>query len=310
MNEERFLVTGAFGCIGAWACRVLVREGAPVVAFDIGMDPARLRLILGSNELDQVTLVRGDIADLPQLEQTMEEHRITHLIHLAALLIPQIKADPSRGATVNVVGTTNVFEAARRRGLACVAYASSAAVYGPDDGGGVEDARAPATLYGVYKQTNEETARVYWQDEGLGSVGLRPYVVYGPGRDTGLTAAPTLAIRAAAEGEPYRLPFGGSCQLQYAEDAARTFVAAARSNHRGAAAFNLGGPVSHVSELVAAIEAAAPGAAGTITYDDVQLPIPRELDPGSLIEVVGYAPDTPLAQGVTETLELFRRARQ
>ena len=254
---------------------MLVREGVSVVAFDIGDDPARLRLILEPEELEQVAFVRGDVADLAGLERTMDEHAITRVVHLAALLIPQIRTDPARGSTVNVVGTTNVLEAAKRRGLDCVAYASSAAVYGPDDGGGPDDGRSPATLYGVFKRANEETARIYWQDDELGSVGLRPYVVYGPGRDTGLTAAPTLAITAAAGGEPYHLPFGGSCQLQHAEEEnVRTFVAAARSGHRGAAAFNLGGEVSHVSELVAAIEAAAPEAAGSVTYDDVQLPIP------------------------------------
>jgi nucleoside-diphosphate-sugar epimerase len=52
-------------------------------------------------------------------------------------------------------------------------------------------------LYGVFKLTNEETARVYYADEGFGSVGLRLYVVYGPGRHHGLTADPTLAMAAA-----------------------------------------------------------------------------------------------------------------
>src|SRR4029079_11698445 len=119
--------------------------GVPIVALDVGTDPARLRLILEPEELEQVTLVRGDVADLEGLERTMTEHAITRVIHLGALLIPQIRADPAHGSTVNVVGTVNVREAAKRRGLACVAYASSAAVYGPDDGGGPEDGRAPAT---------------------------------------------------------------------------------------------------------------------------------------------------------------------
>src|SRR4051794_30511267 len=108
MSNERFLVTGAFGCIGAWTCRVLVREGVPVVALDVGTDPARLRLILEPEELEQVTLVRGDVADLEGLERTMAEHAVTRVIHLGALLIPQIRADPAHGSTVNVVGTVNV----------------------------------------------------------------------------------------------------------------------------------------------------------------------------------------------------------
>jgi UDP-glucuronate 4-epimerase len=209
---------------------------------------------------------------------------------------------------VNVVGTTIVLEAARRHGLRGVAYASSAAVYGPDDGPGTEDARSPATLYGVFKRTNEETARIFWQEHGLASVGLRPYVVYGPGRDIGITADPSLAMAAAARGEPYHIGWGGRCQFQYAPDVARTFVEAARTERRGAHAFNLGGPAAHMSEVVAAIEAAAPEVAGRITFDDVQLPFPEAMDAGELADVVGDVPQTSLEEGVRETVELYRRS--
>ena len=59
--------------------------------------------------------VRGDITDLDALERTLDEHAITHVIHLAALQVPFCRADPPLGARVNVVGTVNVFEAAARR---------------------------------------------------------------------------------------------------------------------------------------------------------------------------------------------------
>ena len=200
---------------------------------------------MSPDELEQPTLLHGDVTDLDHLEQTIRENGITHVIHLAAMLVPLVKADPTRGAAVNVVGTTNVFEAAKRQGVRGIAYASSAAVYGPASGPRVEDAGEPTTLYGVFKLANEGTAKVYFEDDGVGSVGLRPYVVYGPGRDQGLTADPTLAMEAAARGEGYEMRWGGRCQLQYAADAARIFIAAARAEHGGAAVFNLGGPSSH-----------------------------------------------------------------
>jgi UDP-glucuronate 4-epimerase len=256
-----------------------------------------------------VTLVQGDVGDLGALERTIGEHGITHVLHLAALLIPQIREDPPRGAVVNVVGTTNVLEAARRAGVHGVAYASSAAVYGPADGSRIEDARTPSTLYGVFKLANEGTARVFWEEHGLRSVGLRPYVVYGAGRDVGMTATPSLAMAAAARGEPYHIGWGGRCQFQYAGDAARTFVAAARAAPEGAPVFNLGGSASHMGEVVAAIEAAAPESAGRITFDDVQLPFPAELDAGALADVVGPIEETPLRDGVRETIEIFTRRR-
>lgn len=305
---ERFLVTGALGCIGAWVLRTLVEEGGEPVALDLGTDTRRVDLVLAPQQRERVTLVRGDVTDYAQLDAVAEQHEVTHLVHLAALLIPQIKADPPLGAAVNVVGATNVFELVKRRRLRGLAYASSAAVYGPEDAGAAEPEGEPRTLYGVFKRTNEATARVYWTDEGIGSVGLRPYVVYGPGRDTGLTADPTVAMEAAARGDGAHIAWGGRCQMQHAREAARVFVAAARAEYDGAAAFNIGGPTSHMRDVVAAIEAAAPDVAGRITFDDVQLPFPEALDAGGLEKVVGPVERIPLEQGVRETVAHFRGA--
>jgi UDP-glucuronate 4-epimerase len=306
MREQRFLITGALGCIGAWSCAQLVREQVPVILYDLGTNRDRLELIMSPEELEQLTLVHGDVTDLEQLERTVGEHGVTHIVHLAAMLLPLVKADPPRGAAVNVVGTTNVFEAAKREGIRGISYASSAAVYGPGSGPRVEDAGEPTTLYGVFKLANEGTAQVYFEDDGIGSVGLRPYVIYGPGRDQGLTADPTLAMAAAARGDGYEMRWGGRCQLQFAADAARIFIAAARSGHHGAAVFNLGGPSAHASEVVGAIEAAAPEVAGRITFDDVQLPFPEEMEAGDLEDVVGPIEWTTLQEGTRQTIELYR----
>lgn len=301
---ERFLVTGVLGCIGAWSARTLVREGAGVVGFDAGSNTGRLELIMEPDELAAVTLVRGDITDLSGLERALDEHEITNVLHLAALQVPFAKADPPRGAHVNVVGTVNVFEAVKRRSerIRGVVYASSIAVYAADDGATVaEDARShPATHYGVYKQANEGTARIYWLDNCVPSIGLRPYVVYGPGRDQGITSAPTLAMEAAARGDGYHIPFGGHTQFHYAPDVARAFVDASRSVGGAAVVRNLGGAAVHMAEVVRTIEAAAPEAAGRITFDDMQLPFPVEF------EAKSPAPATPLEVGVRETIELFR----
>jgi UDP-glucuronate 4-epimerase len=315
--DERFLITGALGCVGAWTARTLVQEGVPVVAFDLGADPKRLRLIMDEDELGRVTFVRGDVTDRATVGRALDEHGITHVIHLAALLIPLAKADPPHGALVNVVGTVNVFEEVkRRRGrVRGLAYASSIGAFGDADArdGAPVPADAigrPNTHYGVHKQANEGAARVYWLDDGVGSVGLRPYIVYGPGRDTGLTAAPTLAMAAAASGEPYHIPFGGRTQLQYAPDVARAFLLACRASADGARVFNLGGSAVHMREVVSSIEEAAPAARGRISFADEPLPFPPEFEAESLQRALGPIGWTPLAHGVGETIEHFRsRAR-
>jgi nucleoside-diphosphate-sugar epimerase len=308
--NERFLVTGALGCIGAWTVRILLDEGAEVVAYDLGTSDHRFRLVLRENQRDAFAWVAGDITSLDQFETALDEHAITNVIHLAALQIPSCRKNPSLGAAVNVVGTVNVFEAVKRRRnrVGRVVYASSAAVYGPARTSGVasEDILEwPATHYGVYKVANEGTARVYWADDDLPSIGLRPYVVYGPGRDQGVTSAPTAAMLAAARGEEYSIPFGGRTQFHYAPDVARAFIAASRSDHRAALVANLPAPAVHMRDVVAAIETVVPEA--QIRFDDVPLPFPEELESGALERAIGELPATPLEQGVRETIEHFRR---
>ena len=288
----------------------------PVVGFDLGSNRSRLELILEPDELASVELVRGDVTDKAAIERALDEHEVTHVVHLAALLIPLIKADPPYGAHVNVVGALNVFQAVheRRERVRGLAYASSIGAYGPDDApadGSPVPADAigrPTTHYGVHKQANEGAARIYWLEDGLPSVGLRPYIVYGPGRDTGLTAAPTLAIVAASRGEPFHIGFGGRTQLQYAPDAARAFVAAARGATEGARVFNLGGSAAHMSDVVSAIAFAVPQAAGKVTFDDLQLPFPPEFESETLEAALGPLRWTPLEEGIAQTIEHYRGA--
>jgi nucleoside-diphosphate-sugar epimerase len=312
-SAERFLVTGALGCIGAWTVRGLVRDGAAVVALDVGSDPRRLRLIMTEEELAAVTFVTGDITDLASVEGVLDTHAITNVIHLAALQVPFCRADPPRGALVNVVGTVNIFEAVRRRAdaMAPVVYTSSMAVYTADDADPVtgrltvDAVPHPPNHYGVYKQANEGNARIYWLDTGLSSIGVRPMTVYGVGRDQGMTSGPTKAIVAAVLGVPYRVSFSGPTMYQYAADVARTLIAASRTTAEGAYVFNLPGEVADGPALAAAIETAVPGAGGRIEFEPGDLPFPSEIDHDG-IETVDPEPPTPLAVGVAETVEALR----
>src|SRR5262249_7838057 len=158
---------------------------------------------------------------------------------------------------------------------------SSAAVYSAaDDTGGPvpnDAVGTPTTFYGVHKQACEGLARIFWQEERVPSIGIRPFIVYGPGRDTGLTASPRIAMASAARGENPRIAFGGRTQLQLAADTARVFVAAARAAVEDARVFNLGGPAVSLAEAARAIEAAAPGVT-TDVDEDTLLPFPEEFD--------------------------------
>ncbi|MCX6017270.1 MAG: NAD(P)-dependent oxidoreductase [Chloroflexi bacterium] len=313
--QDTTLVTGALGCIGAWTLRNLVRAGRRAVAFDLGEDRRRLRLIMSDDEIAHIEFVRGDITDFAQVDALFEKHAITHVVHLAGLQVPFCRANPVLGAQVNVVGTVNIFEAARRRTgqVERIVYASSAAVYDVDDAKPGEAVAPnasghPATLYGVYKQANEGTARIYFTENGVCSIGLRPYIVYGPARDQGMTSAPTKAMFAAAMGQPFHIPYGGRADYEYADDVAKTFLACASAEFSGAEVFNLPGAVLHMRELIAAIEAVEPASAGRITFDDKPLPFPEELDGSPLDALLGGVPRRPLVDAVRETIAVFRDA--
>jgi nucleoside-diphosphate-sugar epimerase len=312
-GQGRFLVTGVLGCLGAWTARVLVEDGAHVVGLDLGSDPRRLRELMSDDQLARVELVQGDITVGDGLGRVLDGHEITNVIHLAALQIPFCREDPALGALVNVVGTVNVFEAVKTRHhrlAGPLVYASSAALYGDADREtAAVDEQAdghPTTHYGVYKQANEGNARVYWHDEGVASIGLRPFNVYGPARDQGVTADPTHAMKAAANGERYHIKYGGRVLFNYTADVARMVVACSRSTFEGAAVFNAPGTVAHMSELVAAIEAAAPEAAGAVTFEETPLALPEQLATGRLEQAIGPVEVTPLADGVAATIDHFR----
>ena len=295
------LVTGALGAIGAWSVRSLLDRGEDVVTYDLGGSDHRLRLALGGEQLAAITRVDGDVTDLEQLERVIDEHGVDAIIHLAALQVPFVRADPLAGARVNVTGTVNVFEAARRRAdrMRPVVYASSiAAIAQPG-------AAHPSTLYGVFKLANEGTAERYFEDYGVPSVGLRPHTVYGPGRDQGVTSAPTAAMVAAAEGREFRIPFGGALQFQYVADAGEAFVRASEAEATGAGVHNLDGPVVTMQELVALIERTAPDAAGLISAGDEPLPFPSSVDATSFVELVGPVA-RPIDEGVAEAIASFR----
>src|SRR5206468_8965480 len=105
------------------------------------------------------------------------------------------------------------------------------------------------TLYGAYKYCDEQIAKVYSQDWGIHSVGIRPGVVYGVGRDQGLTSKTTFAVLAAAEGKPYEVPFSGGVSWLYAGEAASAFIHAVSRGRAGAPVFDMNRSEEHTSEL-------------------------------------------------------------
>ncbi|MEC8252787.1 MAG: SDR family oxidoreductase [Planctomycetota bacterium] len=314
--SNTYFVTGALGCIGAWVVKHLVDRGDTPVVFDVGGDPRRLRDILDGDAFDRVRFVTGDITDRDAVARAVDAASPRAIVHLAGLQVPFCKADPTLGAQVNVVGTIHCFEAALACGARMV-YASSAAVFGPPEPGEAapdeQAACAPTTHYGVYKRANEGTAQIYWQDNGVPSVGLRPLTVYGVGRDQGMTSGPTSAMKAAVLGRPYTIGFRGVTDFNYVADTAAAFVRCADDAPRsgdGAKVYNLHGDAVQVADIVETIERLHPAAKGSLGVDGPVLAIPTQLDGSAIHRDFPGLPDTSLEAGVGETLRRFAALRQ
>ena len=305
-----WLVTGGMGCIGAWALHELVQRGERAVNFDASADTHRLDWLMSREEQARIAFVQGDLRDADAVKAVVVEHGVTHVIHLAALQVPMCRANPLLGAQVNVAGTVNVFEAALANGIKHIAYASSIGVYGPPSdfppGLIANDApQQPRTLYGAYKVCNEQTARVYWHDHELSSACLRPYTVYGVGRDQGMTSEPTQALVAAVKGSPYKIGFCGEMQFHYAQDVARQFILTADTPLDGAHGYNLGGQPRSVDVFADIARRLLPDA--NIEVSDGALPFPAGFDDRELRARYGTVYETPLEDGIAATIAHIRR---
>jgi UDP-glucose 4-epimerase len=293
----RILLTGGNGFLGAWIAKRLLARGFELAVFDI-VENRRLMNAIAGPAAAKVPWIIGDIVDGAAV--LAASRGCDAIIHLAGILTPDCKTNPVRGAQINLIGTLNVFEAARQLGIKRVLYTSSAGVYGPDDG----TIPKPTTHYGTFKLACEGSARAYLADHGLASVGFRPFIVYGPGRETGISAGPSLACRAAAMGEAYVIPYSGRSGLVFVDDVAAAYEAALLRAPDGAHVFNNAGETVSNEDVVSAIKLVVPDA--RITVSGPPLSIIPEIDRSNIDEVLQGLPKTGLADGIRQTVEFYR----
>ncbi len=293
------LVTGAAGCIGAWTVKLLSELGAIPVAFDLSEDRQRLELIMKG--FPAVIWEVGDITDFERLKAVIDAYKVEAIIHLAALQVPFCKSDPIGSTKINVVGTANILELARQRGISRLCYASSIAAQA------MADNEWLATLYGAHKLCTEQMAAVYWQDWGIPSVGIRPAIIYGPGRDQGMSSAPTIAMLAASIGKAYEIPFSGSASYVHVEDAALRFIKAVAKSYNGAFVFDLDGTPSSIEDVIALIKVNRNDC--QISFKGSAMPFPADTDNGKLNAFLGINQCRPFPLGIKHTMGVFDQAR-
>ena len=293
----RVLITGGSGFLGTAIIQRLLDNDFEVRAISSSGKEKQGGRSLG----DKAVLIEWRNGDVAIMENVLSAAAgCDAIIHLAGVLTPFCKNDPVAGAMVNVIGTLNIFEAAKRLGINKVIYSSSGGVFGPDD----STFPFPVTHYGAFKLANEADARAYWLDNQIASIGFRPFVVYGPGRERGLSAGPTLACRAAALNEPYTIPMTGRIGLVYIDDIAASFVASLRTSFDGAHVFNLPGAPIGITEIIEKIRSIVPGAQLDCAGDP--LPMVSTTRNDYFNELLEVPPPVSLDTGLRRTIDHYR----
>jgi nucleoside-diphosphate-sugar epimerase len=317
MNRQTILVTGGFGCIGAETSKWLLRNSdASVVACSRSVSQQRTERIFQHVDCERLTTVKIDVTDQKALEEVISQHQITRVVHLAALQTPDCNTYRSLGLQINLGGTLNVIEAMKASGrrLERFIFASSIAVYGPRatyPAGRVPMLVEPnpVNLYGAWKLAGEHISRMYCEETGVPTLSLRPGVLYGPGRDAGLTSSPTTAIKYLALGRAYEIPFRSRQDYLFAPDVGAAIGIAVLAPFNGYGVFTLPSWTLTTDEIVESMRRAAAGMGLVgqfqITVGNQNVPFICDLDYEPFVKAFPNVPHTPLDEAVRESLEVF-----
>jgi len=263
------LVTGGSGFLGLSIVRNLVEDGEKPVVYDLMPNLAPIRGIS-----EKIKVVRGNILDLPHLMRTIKEHDVDKVIHLVYYGDFASRKNPYGAVGINLVGTTNVFEATRILDLEKVVWASSGAVYGPAayyGGQSVmideEKPTKPDSMYGACKVMNEFTGQFYCSEYGLDIIALRLTSVYGAGRYHSVYYTDEI-IENPAKGKPAKVPLSPAEEHDfiYVKDAARAFLLALRVKKPKHNIFNIGGGTYTLRDIADCVKGALPEA--VIDFED------------------------------------------
>lgn len=315
--QGNVLITGGFGCIGSEAAKWLIRHSdVGVVVGSRKVSTERVERVFHDIDRQRLVCVEADVRDQGRLEQLLGEHNITHVAHMGALQTPDCNAHRDLGLQINLAGTQNMIEAMKAcsQTLLRFVFASSIAVYGPRAGYAGDHVPTlaqpqPVNVYGTWKLAGEQLSGFFCEDSGVPTVSLRPGVLFGPGRDAGLTSTPTTAMKAVALGLPYEIPFRTKQDYLYAPDVGEAIGRALLDPFEGYGVFTLRSHTVDTQQFVAAMRAAAVelGLAEQfkITIGSEEVPFICDLEDDLYRQAFPEAGLTPLHQAIRQSLEVF-----
>lgn len=191
---NKILVTGAAGFIGSQLAHALWQNGERVTLLDDFSYGLEDNLIFEDHDFRQ-EIVRKDVCDATMLNSLCEQEQFDYIYHIAAITpLPDCQTNPGRALTVNVAGTVNVLEAARRYGAKNVIFASTSAVYENCTQFPTKEQNAvpPSLVYSGGKFAAEQFCQNYVTVYGMNVTVLRFANVFGPHIDCMRTQPPVM----------------------------------------------------------------------------------------------------------------------
>ena len=317
MAGQTILVTGGYGCIGAETTKWLLRNSdASVVVCSRSVSERRTERIFHDVDRTRLTAVPADVTDEKALRSLLSDHHITRVVHLAALQTPDCNADRDLGLQINLAGTQNLIEAmkAGEHQMERFIFASSVAVYGPRASyppGRVPMLAepCPVNVYGTWKLAGEFVSKFFHEETGVPTLSVRPGVLYGPGRDVGLTSSPTTAMKQIALGRSYEIPFRSRQDYLFAPDVGGAFGIAVLEPIEGYHVFTLPSWTLTTEEMVEAMRRVAAEMDLSEQFDvsigDRDVPFICDVEYEPFTEAFRDVPHTPLDDAVRRSLEVF-----
>jgi len=312
MAKNGILVTGGSGLVGAYATAMLLERGERPVVFDVALNERLLNAV--GVDTTKVTLIRGDMMDLPAIISAIRDNECDRIIHLAAFLGEEVQRRPYSGVRLNFMGTINVFEAARLEKVARVVFPSSGTVYLGSLGEGLSKVDEsipmnPPSVYAATKASCEFMGRAYAKRYGFEFICLR-YTggLYGPS-PAALKATREIAIqqmiRAAVKGERAKInwPYGPA-EILYGKDAAKGTVLAVLKDKFKDTLFHIGnGKMVSGDDIADAIRKKFPGSDIGLIKGNNPMPYPESRaasDFSRAKEQLGYEPDYTIEKAVED----------
>jgi UDP-glucose 4-epimerase len=312
MAKNGILITGGSGLVGAYTVAMLLERGERPVVFDVALNE-RLLSAVGVDPA-KVSLIRGDMMDLPALISALRDNDCDRIIHLAAFLGEEVQRRPYSGVRLNFMGTVNVFEAARLEKVARVIFPSSGTVYlgSLGEGMGKIDESIPMnppSVYAATKASCEFMGRAYAKRYGFEFICLR-YTggLYGPS-PAALKATREIAIqqmiRAAVKGEPAKIgwPYGPA-EILYGKDAAKGTVLAVLKDKFKDTLFHIGnGDTLSGDDIVDAVRKVFPGSNIELIKGNNPMPYPESRlasDFSRAKDQLNYEPEFTIEKAVAD----------